>query len=482
MSQAKVVFGAQWGDEGKGKVVDQLGAQADLVARCMGGNNAGHTTVYKGEPLILHLLPSSVAHGKAIAIGAGVVLDPFALVNEVKYVSTFGLDCVNQMNLDLRTALVMVYHRVWDLCEEILRGGKAIGTTARGIGPAYADVANRCALRTCDLLDFDRFSQKATARLNAVAAQAAAAGITREQWQEIFQRLTAMEIKANQRLIDQGLIDQGMLNYNLYCALSDQVAFDIPNILNHYHRVADEIKSWGCLCDVSRLIHTALHKDECVLIEGAQGAHLDILFGTWPFVTASHTIAGGACVGLGIGPGAIGEVHGVFKAYTTRVGNGPFPTRMPEELAAMMRGSGSAIGDEFGASTGRPRDCGWLDLPVVISACAWNDADTLTMTKLDKLSGLPEIKIGKYWQLDGAHYDYVPADYSVALNPCLDIAYETLPGWQQNISGCRRFGDLPAAARNYVHAVQTMLNDALDKPVAITQIGVGPAADEIIRM
>lgn len=487
IKKAKMIVGLQWGDEGKGAEIDRRSLKADLIVRCMGGNNAGHTTVYNGESLVLHLLPSAVASGKQIGIGAGVIVNPLSLINEIRYVQTFGLNPVPLLSLDRRCGLVMVYHRVMDMAKELVRsrGGKVIGTTARGIGPTYSDIADRSAIRISDLLgDVTRLIKMVETQLQQKTQILEGMGLTNDEWNQIFEQLTKKEITANSRLLEKRIIREDDLDYRRFKSRDEKIGFNSEEIGLACVAAAQIISNWQIAYpgDVTDLVHQMIIRGKSVMIEGAQGALLDNYFGTYPFVTSSHTIAGGACVGLGIGPGLIGEVRGIAKAYTTRVGSGPFPTAMPDELAKAIRGDGSAIGDEFGASTGRPRDCGWFDAVVVRTGCRLSGVTKVTITKLDKLSGLESIRIGCDWQLRSRTFPFVPTDIELLNDPDFTPIYVECRGWQQDISQARSWDDLPQAAKYYVETLEDLVNHGAIRPIKIDRIGVGPAPGQFIDL
>ena len=482
-----VVTGIQWGDEGKGKVVDQESERADLIVRHGGGNNAGHTVmvvdIFNGGQQIamaLPLLPSAVARLKPIAIGAGVVVDPFALINEIAYVNSFGYHGIpDLLSLDPRAALVTVIERVMDMAQELVRArnGKPIGTTARGIGPAYASVANRTALRVADLLHPERLNVLLPQRLKEATNLFQAMGISSQQWQQIFIDLASKEVIANQRLIEQKYRTAADFDYTRFASTNGKVGFNCSAVETAYQQAADEIVGWECVRDVSELIRQTVMNGWRVLLEGAQGAMLDVNFGSWPNVTSSHTLAGGACTGLGIGPTLVDKSIGVAKGYTTRVGSGPLPTKITDpEIAAYIH----QRGNEFGASTGRPRDVGWFDAVIVRSACWWNHVETVRLLKLDVLSGLTEIKICTHYTLNEEQFDYVPADHYLLNDPALTPEYLTLPGWEQDISKIRYWKDLPGAVKHYVRTIEDLLNEGMPQRVTIDQIGIGPGPDQYL--
>jgi adenylosuccinate synthase len=394
-----VVVGAQWGDEGKGKIIDLLTEKADLVARYQGGANAGHTVVVGMEEFILHLIPSGVLHkGKTCVIGNGVVVDPAALIEEMDGLTARGVKFEKNFLISQNAHLIMPYHKALDAASERLKGNKKIGTTGRGIGPAYADKINRKGIRMADLLDLDRFREKLAANVGEV------------------------------NFLLERYYHAPLVNYDA--------------VYEEYVKYAGRLKRY--IADTTLLLNEAVAKKKRVLAEGAQGTHLDVDHGTYPFVTSSSPTAGGACTGLGIGPNAIGEVLGIVKAYTTRVGSGPFPTEQENAVGELLRDRGR----EFGATTGRPRRCGWLDTLVVRHAVRVNGMTGIALTKLDVLDTLDEIKICVGYRYKGKVYDEMPADLTVLEN-CTP-QYITMPGWKQTTIGIKRYEQLPRKARAYV--------------------------------
>ena len=420
-----VIVGAQWGDEGKGKVVDLLAEQADAVIRFQGGNNAGHTIVRGGETFKFHLIPSGILYpGKLCVIGNGVVVDLRVLTDEIDALRKRDID-LSGLRLSANAHLIMPYHLLLDQAGEAKLGKREIGTTKRGIGPCYADKAARLGIRVQDVLDEKILKQKITAGLEP-------------------KRQTLREFAKDPRL-------------DLHQMTEDYTAFG--------HRLEPYI------ADTPPIAWNALEEDRLVVFEGAQGTLLDIDHGTYPFVTSSHTVAGAACVGAGVGPKSIDEAWGVTKAYSTRVGAGPFPTELDDALGARIR----EVGGEVGTTTGRPRRCGWLDLVALRYAVRLNGLTGLVVTKLDVLTGIDPIRVAvRYVGVgsEGRSFEDFPYHQSVlhkARGQTVD-----LPGWHEDISGVRRIDDLPAAARGYLDFIE----EQLDLPVVM--VGVGPARDEMI--
>jgi len=418
--QCVVVVGAQWGDEGKGKIVDVLAERADLVVRYQGGANAGHTVVKGDEEFILHQIPSGILHeGSRCLIGNGVVLDPETLVREMDELAGRGVRIDGRLLVSDRAHLVMPYHKLLDRASE---RQQQIGTTGRGIGPAYEDKIGRRGIRVGDLRHLDHVAEliaERTERANRLLALL-----------EVEERASATEQTALVRCLAPRLL---------------------PLVADAGHTV------WG-----------ALRAGRRVLLEGAQGALLDVDHGTYPFVTSSNTTAGGAAIGAGIGPTAIDAVLGVVKAYTTRVGNGPLPTEAKPPLGDQLR----SLGAEFGATTGRPRRCGWFDAAVVRYAVRVNGLTHLAVTKLDVLDTFAEIPVCIGYRVDGAPVDNVPSD--AASLEQVEPVYEVLQGWQRPISNARRLADLPPQARAYLDRLQ----DLAETPIAF--VSVGSRRDQII--
>jgi len=418
-----VIIGTQWGDEGKGKIVDLLAAHADLVVRFQGGNNAGHTMVVDGEQFISHLVPSGILQEKTCLIGNGVVVDPAVLIEEMDYLDGKGIDVgAGRIKVSERAHLIMPYHQAVDLARENHKGDKKIGTTGRGIGPAYEDKATRRGVRFIDLLEPETFAEKV-----------------------------------------RTLLDEK--NFYLKNYLS-AATLDAEEIIDTYRRYADRLAPH--VANVSIVLEKAIKKGRQVLFEGAQGTHLDIDHGTYPFVTSSNTVAGNACCGSGVGPGTVTDVIGIVKAYTTRVGAGPFPCELFDATGVCIQEKGV----EFGATTGRKRRCGWLDTVIVRNAVRLNGLTGLAITKLDVLGGLEELKVCSGYDYKGRRLSEFPASLKV-LAECTPL-YETLPGWDEDISTIRQFGDLPQTTRTYLKRVEELT----ETPIQV--VSVGPARDETI--
>lgn len=414
-----IVIGTQWGDEGKGKVVDVLAEKARLVVRFQGGNNAGHTMVVDGESFISHLIPSGILHpDKVCLIGNGVVVDPGVLIEEIEHLRGRGIS-VNPDNLIVsETAhLIMPYHKLIDHGRERVNGDKKLGTTGRGIGPCYEDKATRRGIRFCDLIDEDIFKDKLSFIL-------------------------------------------GEKNFYLKEFLKSET-IDEAAILEEYLPYAETLRPH--VANVSVLISDAIKAGHDVLFEGAQGTHLDIDHGTYPYVTSSNTVAGNACCGAGIGPTRIDAVVGMVKAYTTRVGAGPFPTELEDEIGDRLQERGA----EFGATTGRRRRCGWLDTVVVRNSARLNGLTGIAITKLDVLSGLDTLKIATAYQYRNDTLTEFPPSIKM-LEGCEPV-YEELPGWTEDLTDAKHFEDLPENARNYVKRVEELV----ETPVQIISVGPG---------
>ncbi|MGH2851334.1 MAG: adenylosuccinate synthase [Solirubrobacteraceae bacterium] len=418
-----VIVGAQWGDEGKGKITDLLAERADAVVRFQGGNNAGHTIVRSGEEWKFHLVPSGILyHGKRCIIGNGVVVDPGVLIEELDSLRHRGVE-VSGLKVSANAHLIMPYHLLLDQAGETRLGKLQIGTTRRGIGPAYADKAARLGIRVQDMLDEKILRKKIAAALEP-------------------KRLALRPFARDPALDLHAMTDQ-------YVTFGHQLSSHIA--------------------DCSRLVWDALEADRTVLFEGAQGAMLDIDHGTYPFVTSSNPVAGAACVGAGVGPRDINEIWGVCKAYTTRVGAGPFPTELDDELGEQLR----IAGGEFGTTTGRPRRTGWLDLVALRYAARLNTLSALAITKLDVLSGLEQILVcTSYRGEEGATFDHFPYHQSVVHHA--SGRYAELEGWSEDIGECRSEDDLPQAARDYLAFIEEFVG------VPVTLIGVGPGREQTI--
>jgi adenylosuccinate synthase len=419
-----VIVGTQWGDEGKGKVTDLLAEQAQVVVRYQGGNNAGHTVIVGQQTLKLHLIPSGIHRpGVLCVIGNGLVVDPRALVAEMDELEANGLD-TSGLRISANAHLVMPYHLLLDGAEEERRGGKSIGTTRRGIGPTYTDKVARYGLRVQDLLDMAVFEEKLGRALEQKNA--------------------------------------------LLTAVYGKEPLEKGAILEEYRACADRLRPY--IVDASLLVHQALIQGQNVLFEGAQGTLLDIDHGTYPFVTSSSPIAGGACTGVGIGPRQIDGVIGVSKAYTTRVGAGPFPTELSDAVGDHL----VEVGREFGTTTGRRRRCGWLDGVVLRYAARVNGLTGLALTKLDVLTGLPRLKICVGYEHDGQVLEEFPYQGAV-LAHCQPI-YEEMDGWTEEISGVQTYGELPPQAQAYA----ARLEELAGVPVDI--ISVGPEREQTILL
>ncbi|MDT8369390.1 MAG: adenylosuccinate synthase [Longimicrobiales bacterium] len=420
-----VIVGCQWGDEGKGKIVDVLAEDVDIVARYQGGANAGHTVHVDDDEFILHQIPSGVLHeGKRCLLGNGVVLDLLQFFEEYDALAERGIDLVTRVGVSARAHLLMPWHRVLDKAVEA-RSSEKIGTTGRGIGPAYEDKAGRRGIRVADIGNAERFERLVGEGIERARARLA----TLEREEE-----SALEAAVTRTL---GLRDR-------LIALATDTGAEIV---------------------------TALDRGQAVLLEGAQGTALDLDHGTYPFVTSSNTTAAGAATGVGIGPTRITEVIGVVKAYTTRVGNGPLPTGFGPEMDARMR----ELGGEFGATTGRPRRCGWFDAVLARFAARVNGLTGLAVTKLDVLDTLPEVSIGLEYCIEGdACTREFPADTS-SLDR-LEPKYETLPGWEEDTSGCRTLRDLPRNARAYLDRIEEVTG------TPIRMVSVGTRRSQIIHV
>lgn len=418
-----VIVGTQWGDEGKGKIVDLLAEHADLVVRFQGGNNAGHTMVVAGEQIISHLVPSGILQGKTCMIGNGLVIDPAVLLSEIDYLSEKGVDCgPAKLVVSERAQVIMPYHMQIDNGREKLKGKNKIGTTGRGIGPTYEDKATRRGIRMADLIDPDVFEET----LNEVLPE-------KNFYLEKFLGETPADVNA--------IIDQ-------YSAFAKRLAPYVGN--------------------VSVAINKAIQQQKQVLFEGAQGTHLDIDHGTYPFVTSSNTVSGNACCGAGVGPKSISDVVGIVKAYTTRVGAGPFTTELFDDTGDFIQKKGA----EFGATTGRRRRCGWLDTVILNNAVRLNGLTGMAITKLDVLGGIDTLKICTAYKYKDERLDAFPASLKV-LEACEPI-YETLPGWDEDISQLRRFEDLPMNVRGYLKRIEELTG------IPVQIVSVGPGREQTI--
>lgn len=420
-----VIVGAQWGDEGKGKLVDFLTERADVVARYQGGHNAGHTVVIGSGKFILHLVPSGILHpGKLCIIGCGTVVDPFCLLKEIAGLKEKGIEVGKNLLLSKNAHLIMPYHMAIEEASENLKGSKKIGTTGRGIGPAYVDKMARTGIRVIDLLYPNVFREK---------------------------------LERNLRYVE-----------SLLRALGSGTVAPPEEIYRQFMECGDMLS--GYIEDVDIILNKMIDEGRNVLFEGAQGTLLDIDHGSYPYVTSSSASAGGACTGLGVGPTKINRVLGVAKAYTTRVGGGPFPTEIKEPLGDIIRERGG----EYGATTGRPRRCGWLDIVALRHAVRVNGLTGIAITKLDILDGLESIKVCTSYKCDGKTLDEFPKE--IALLEAAEPVYETLDGWTESTAGIREFDALPPSAQKYIRAIEKLLK------VNVHMISTGKEREKLILL
>ncbi len=412
-NKVDVLLGLQWGDEGKGKIVDVLTPRYDIIARFQGGPNAGHTLEFNGIKHVLHTIPSGIFHvGKENVVGNGVVIDPVILAKEIEALEKMGVNVNVQLQLSRKAHLILPTHSVLDSASEAEKGKKKIGSTLKGIGPTYMDKTGRNGLRVGDLFADD--------------------------FQERYENLKAKHFK----ILEQYGFE-----------------FDITERETAWMKSVERLRELTVI-DSEHHLNRQLRRGKHILAEGAQGSLLDIDFGSYPFVTSSNTIAAGACTGLGIAPGNIGEVIGIFKAYCTRVGSGPFPTELLNDTGERLRKEGA----EFGATTGRPRRCGWLDLPALKYAIMINGVTQLNMTKADVLSIFDEIKVCVAYSWKGAEIDYLPYDAEIdKLTPI----YKTLPGWKTDLTGLDDEANFPEALSDYI----SFLEEALDTPITVVSVG-----------
>ncbi len=443
-----VIVGAQWGDEGKGKVVDLLAERADAIVRFQGGNNAGHTIVRDGEEFKFHLIPSGILHAdKPCVIGNGVVLDPHILLGEIDDLKRRGVD-VGNLRISANAHLIMPYHVLLDTAGEVKLGKLSIGTTRRGIGPCYADKALRLGIRVQDLLDEKILRKKIMAAL--------------EPKQQALRELSVQRRKLRKEA-GEGAREGG-----------DQSVAEAPDPRLDLHAMTEEFTAYGHrlephIADTAHLCWEILDGGGTVLFEGAQATLLDLDHGTYPFVTSSNPIAGAACVGAGVGPTDIGEVWGVAKAYATRVGAGPFPTELDDAAGRHML----ERGHEYGTTTGRERRCGWMDLVALRYAVRLNRMSALTITKLDVLSGLDPLRAAvRYRSREGAIFDEFP--YHQSILHSAEPEYEEMPGFEADLAACRSEADLPSEARAYLDFVSDFAG------VPIRLVGVGPGRDQVV--
>ena len=419
---AVVLLGAQWGDEGKGKATDLLGDRVDYVVRYQGGNNAGHTVVIGDQKYALHLLPSGILSPNVIpVIGNGVVIDPAVLLQEIKDLNERGIN-TSKLKISTNAHLITPYHRTIDKVSERFLGNSKIGTTGRGIGPAYADKINRIGIRVQDLFDQSILKQK----------------------------------------IEAALHDKNQILVKVF----NRKGITVDEVISEYLEYAQVLKRY--VTDTSLLLDEALKAGKVVLLEGSQGTLLDVDHGTYPFVTSSNPTAGGASTGSGIGPTKITRVIGILKAYTTRVGSGPFPTELFDDDGEALR----KIGGEVGVTTGRNRRCGWFDAPIARYAVRINGLTDFFLTKLDVLTGWEQIPVCVAYEIDGKRVEELPASQS-DFHHAKPI-YENLPGWKEDISGAKSLADLPKNAQEYVKFLEKISG------APISAIGVGPGRDETI--
>lgn len=421
---ANIVIGTQWGDEGKGKVIDILASRAQVVVRSQGGNNAGHTVVSGGEVYKLHLVPSGILYPDTMClIGAGVVLDPKDFIGELDEMEGRGVSTKN-LKIDPRAHVVMPWHITLDGLSEAFRGGNDIGTTKRGIGPTYMDKYERCGIRVCDLINPAVFAEKARAT--------------------------------------------GKLKNKIITDVYGGEPHDLDAVIAQYTAYGERLRPY--VADVSVLTYEAAKAGKTILFEGAQATLLDIDFGTYPFVTSSHPLSAGVCVGTGIGPRTIDRIIGVAKAYTTRVGKGPFPTELFDETGDTIRNRGG----EFGTTTGRPRRTGWFDAVIVRHSVRVNGLDGLAINKLDTLSGIGDLKICTgYVKADGTKLHDFPCSLE-ELAECQPI-YEEFPGFDDDITGCRSFAELPETCQRYIERLEELCE------CRVCMVGVGPDRDQMIE-
>ncbi|RDI40894.1 adenylosuccinate synthase [Falsibacillus pallidus] len=420
-----VVVGTQWGDEGKGKITDFLSENAEVIARYQGGNNAGHTIKFNGETYKLHLIPSGIFYNEKISvIGNGMVVDPKALVQELKYLHDRGITTDN-LRISNRAHVILPYHIKLDEVEEERKGANKIGTTKKGIGPAYMDKAARSGIRIADLLDRESFEEK----------------------------------------LERNLAEKNRLLEKFY----ETDGFTIEEILEEYFDYGQQIAKY--VCDTSVVLNDALDEGRRVLFEGAQGVMLDIDQGTYPFVTSSNPVAGGVTIGSGVGPSKINHVVGVSKAYTTRVGDGPFPTELTNEIGDQIR----EVGREYGTTTGRPRRVGWFDSVVVRHARRVSGLTDLSLNSIDVLTGIETLKICTAYKYDGKVIEEFPANLNI-LAKCEPV-YEELPGWTEDITGCKTLGELPENARHYLERVSQLTGI----PLSIFSVGPDRTQTNVVQ-
>lgn len=412
----KIILGAQWGDEGKGKIVDLLSQKADMVARYQGGANAGHTVCFEDKQYVLHLIPSGILHpGVICLIGNGVVVDPVAFFEEVEMLERSGISVSGRLFISPKAHLIFPYHILIDQAKERYMGENKVGTTKRGIGPAYLDKIDRVGIRVVDTLDLKTFRRK---------------------------------------------LEYNITEKNKIITAFGSKPLDVSETLDRYLKFGEMLRSY--VADTYQMLNAAIAADKNILLEGAQGTLLDVDHGTYPFVTSSNATSGGACTGLGVAPNKIDDVMGIIKAYTTRVGNGSFPTEFEEEFGNRIR----ELGAEFGATTGRPRRCGWLDAVALRYAVAVNGINEIALTKLDVLDTIEEIKVCTAYSVDGELTPDFMTD--AATLDRVEPVYQSFPGWCAKTTEASRFGDLPQNARSYVEAIEEMLGARI-KVVSVGQ-------------
>ncbi|WP_214762667.1 MULTISPECIES: adenylosuccinate synthase [Exiguobacterium] len=417
-----VVVGTQWGDEGKGKITDFLSKQAEVVARYQGGDNAGHTIVFNDTKYKLHLIPSGIFYSdKTCVIGNGMVVNPKSLVTELAYLHERGVSTDN-LRISNRAHVILPYHQLQDKLEEDAKGDAKVGTTLKGIGPCYMDKAARIGIRIADLLDKEVFAEKLK---------------------------TVLAIK-NRMFVKMYEVD----------------AIEFDDIFEEYYAYGQQFAKY--VCDTSVVLNNALDEEQKVLFEGAQGVLLDIDHGTYPFVTSSNAASGGVSSGAGIGPSKIHHVVGVCKAYTSRVGDGPFPTQLDDEIGHTIR----EVGKEYGTTTGRPRRVGWFDSVVVRHSRRVSGITDLCLNSIDVLTGLETLKICTAYEFEGKLLDEYPPNFRV-LEQCKPV-YEELPGWTEDITGIRKFEDLPVNAQNYVKRIEALTG------IELLTFSVGPAREQTV--
>lgn len=419
----RIIVGAQWGDEGKGKVVDLLSEKADIVARYQGGANAGHTIVFQGKKFVLHLIPSGILHPHCqCVIGNGVVIDPVALMDEIRMLEQLGISIEGRLFISHKAHLIMPYHKILDTAREQHAAENSIGTTGRGIGPSYIDKFSRVGIRIVDLLD-----------------------------------RRALEEKLRSNIEEKNTV---------LTKIYDHEELNIEQIVREYLAFDTQIDPY--ITDTTALLNQAIKDGKSVLMEGAQGALLDVDHGTYPFVTSSNPTSGGACTGLGVPPTLIGSIMGVVKAYSTRVGNGPFPTELNDEMGEFLRKEGA----EFGATTGRPRRCGWLDLVALKYSVMVNGISEIALTKIDVLNNFDEIKICTEYHAKGKALKYFPADCSQLES--LTPHYITMKGWNTSLKGITNYNNLPENTKQYIQFIEDFAG------AKVTIVSLSPSREDTI--